>query len=148
MLRAKVGSRLYNVNEAIKLGEIAIESLKQVQSYLNTASGWGVFDIFKGKTITTMIKRSNLNKARRQSEKADLAIRKFNNIMIDLNKDLSVGYRYKRTFFLLDYFDNKLFDSVIQMQIHSNKKRCKHAINELQKQVYFLQKEKKKLMNE
>lgn len=148
MLRAKVGSRLYNINEAIKLGEIAIASLNEVQSYLSTASGWGIFDIFKGKTITTMIKRSNLKKAKNQAKKADLAIRKFNNIMIDLDKKPSVGFRYKNTFFLADYFDNKLFDSVIQMQILNNKRNCDAAIKQLKKEVYNLQKEKMNLMNE
>ena len=59
MLRTKVGSRLYNVNEAIKLGEIAIASLSEVQSYLGTASGWGVFDIFKGKIITCLLYTSD-----------------------------------------------------------------------------------------
>ncbi|MDU5214674.1 MAG: hypothetical protein E6190_03125 [Finegoldia magna] len=148
MLRAKVGSRLYNINEAIKLGEIAIASLNEVQSYLGTASGWGIFDIFKGKTITTMIKRSNLKKAKNQAKKADLAIRKFNNIMIDLDKKPSVGFRYKKPFFLADYFDNKVFDSVIQMQILSNKKNCENAIKQLKKEVYNLQKEKMNLMND
>ena len=147
MLRANVGSRLYNVNEAIKLGEIAIASLNEVQSYLSTASGWGIFDIFKGKTITTMIKRSNLKKAKNQAKKADLAIRKFNNIMIDLDKKPKVGFRYKNTFFLADYFDNKLFDSVIQMQILNNKRNCDAAIKKLKKEVYNLQKEKMNLMD-
>ncbi|MDU5237159.1 MAG: hypothetical protein E6192_06405, partial [Finegoldia magna] len=110
--------------------------------------GWGIFDIFKGKTITTMIKRSNLKKAKNQAKKADLAIRKFNNIMIDLDKKPSVGFRYKNTFFLADYFDNKLFDSVIQMQILNNKRNCDAAIKQLKKEVYNLQKEKMNLMNE
>ena len=47
-----------------------------------------------------------------------------------------------------DYFDNKVFDSVIQMQILNNKRNCENAIKQLKKEVYNLQKEKMNLMNE
>ncbi len=148
MIRAKIGSRLYNVNEAIRLGEIALQTLTQVKADLNSAMGWGVLDIIKGKVFTTMIKRSSLKKARKNAEKADLAIRKFNDVMVDLNEDLSVGYKYKKTFVLADYIDNKFFDTIVEAQIMSNRKRCDEAIKELKKQLYYLQKEKRKLVKE
>ena len=50
-----VYDRKKEIQEAILAGEIALDHLKDAKEYLNSASTWGMFDLFGGNIFTGMI---------------------------------------------------------------------------------------------
>ena len=54
-----VYDRKKEIQEAILAGEIALDHLKDAKEYLNSASTWGMFDLFGGNIFTGMMTQQN-----------------------------------------------------------------------------------------
>ena len=63
------------ISEAIVAADAALEYLKKADQYLDTAKGWGVVDIIGGGFFSTIMKRNRMEDARRELEKAKVALR-------------------------------------------------------------------------
>lgn len=141
--------RLLKLDQALKVGEIANHNLAKLINELERAARWGLFDVFKGKVITTFFKQRKIQKAQAIAVQTEYALREFSRILIDLEHDKVFDFTMKKPFVLVDYlFDNAVVDFFVQSQINGNLKRAKRTKGELEKEIRQLAKEKRKLLKE
>lgn len=146
MNRARVGSYEYHLDQAIRFANIAIIRLKDCDIAMGRAMLIGAADIIKGGKFITFLKRSQSNKAEKSFRDADRAIRNFRKEMAEMGKYTKIEVKYKKPMAILDYFfDNFVVDSIIEAQIKKNQKACRETIEDLEKELKILEKEKRRL---
>ena len=74
------------IQEAVAAGERALDSLRAAEKSLNSAGGWGLFDMFGGGMFSTMIKQSKINDARGELEAARYALRSFEILILSRSR--------------------------------------------------------------
>ncbi len=113
------------VREARNAGIRALNSLRKAQGYLNSARGWGIFDMFGGGMITSMIKHSKLNEARMCIAQAREDLRIFQEELKDVQMpDIEVnGFLTFADFF----FDGFLADIMVQQKINEARRQIEEA---------------------
>lgn len=113
--------------EAINAGENALRSLRSAKSSLSSARGWGIYDIFRGETITGLIKHSKLKSAKANIEQAKWDLEKFRKELSDLDNldELQIDIGTFAT--VADFiFDGLIADIYVQSKI----KKALDAVNE------------------
>lgn len=116
--------------EAIDAGWTAVNSLNEVWAALDSASNWGLLDIFGGWKFSGIAKYSKINDASRLAAKATYDVTRFQMEardvfpMVDLNVDVNGLLTY------LDLFhDSFLVDCLVQSRISEAKDRVSKAID-------------------
>ena len=71
--------------EAIDAGSRALRSLRAAQDNLNSAKNWGIWDMFGGGFISTMVKHSKMDQAKQNMEEARNDLRNFSRELNDVN---------------------------------------------------------------
>ena len=71
--------------EAIDAGSRALRSLSAAQVNLNSAKNWGIWDMFGGGFISTMVKHSKMDQAKQNMEEARNDLRNFSRELNDVN---------------------------------------------------------------
>ena len=71
--------------EAIEAGKKALSSLRKAQEYLDSARGWGIYDLIGGGLISTIVKHDRMDKARQYILNARDDLRCFQKELADLN---------------------------------------------------------------
>lgn len=115
---ARIENQLKEMDEAIQAGIRAKEKAEDVVGELDSAKGWGVYDMLGGGMISGMIKHDHINHAQDQIEDVQLAIRAFNTELADVvdTKELKVniGEMLRFADFL---FDGLFVDMMVQDEI-------------------------------
>lgn len=122
-------SQEIEIREAIAAGERALQSLRSAQEKLNSARGWGMFDLFGGGFISDMIKHSKLEDASRYMEQAKRDLQVFRKELADVN--ISSGLRLDIGSFLTFadfFFDGLVADYLVQSKIAEARREVEHAI--------------------
>lgn len=117
--QAELESQLREVNEAVSAGEWANSCLEQVMGSLDSAEGWGVWDMLGGGLIATAVKHSHLDDAQDGLRQVQRALSDFRTELADVGDlrapDIQIGSF--ATF--ADYFFDGLFaDWYVQSGIH------------------------------
>ena len=73
----EVMNNIIEIREAIDAGERALSSLYVAQDKLNSARGWGIFDMFGGGFVSNLIKHSKLEDASKSMEEAKYYLQRF-----------------------------------------------------------------------
>lgn len=120
--------------EAIEAGERALHSLQAAYQEMKGARNWGIVDILGGGFLTTMIKRSKMDNARRLMENARIDLQRFNSelndIQLNLQMDMFMGF--------FDYTDNFLADILVQSQINDAGRQLEDAMGQVEELLYKL----------
>jgi len=108
------------VNEALAAGKLAKSTLKKVIEKMQSASNWGLIDMFAGGLIVTAVKHSKINQSQKMLEQVNVYIEKFNrelsDIQMPINRDLKIKIGGFKKF--ADYFfDGIIFDWLVQSKI-------------------------------
>lgn len=115
---ARIENQLKEMDEAIQAGIRAKEKAEDVVGELDSAKGWGVYDMLGGGMISGMIKHDHINHAQDQIEDVQLTIRAFNTELADVvdTKELKVniGEMLRFADFL---FDGLFVDMMVQDEI-------------------------------
>ena len=118
--------------EAIRAGKLAKKSLEQALDALDSASGWGILDIFGGGLISTLAKHSKMDDASEYIEEAKKDLKAFSNELDDIdeyaNIDLSTGDFWG---FADWFFDGLFSDLVMQDRIDEAISQVKQAIRKV-----------------
>ena len=81
--------------EAMEAGNHALHSLREAQTNLDSARNWGLWDMFGGGTITSLIKSSRMDRAKQNMEQAKYDLRSFskelNDVSMVINLDIETG---------------------------------------------------------
>lgn len=144
--RDKVRSLAVNykeIIEAVNAGNIVLDDLNQALSSLQSAESWGLFDIFAGGGIPTYIKHSHLDTAQDHLAKLKIHMDNFRKEVADV-KDIVIGdVKLSTGLMVADYvFDNMFMDLFIQSKITSSKDQVNEAIDNTNKILKELNKQK------
>lgn len=120
------------LKEAIAAGQRAVSALHQVQSDLDSAKGWGTWDILGGGIISTAIKHSRLDAAKQHTQAAQQRIAEFKAELADVGQHLSSALEVGGFLTIADYiFDGMIADFMMQSKINKSMAACKTALNEV-----------------
>ena len=127
------------IDEAIEAGENVIYSINRALSSLDSAEGWGVWDMLGGGLMTDLIKHSHIDDANSDVQQIQYLLRSFKSELTDIkiSSDISVqtgGFTKFADFF----FDGLISDWFMQSKIQNSKenisqvrRQVQNVINEL-----------------
>ena len=122
------------LNEAIEAGEMALKGLRLAIQTLRKAKNWGIYDMVGGGFLATAIKHSNMDEAKSLIHDVQVWLNKFKRELSDVRftsiEHLSVQMDSFSTF--ADYFfDNLIFDWVVQDKINRSLEGCENTYNQV-----------------
>ena len=82
-------SILKEIKEAISAGRNVISSLDKALSSLDSAEGWGVWDMFGGGLISDLAKHSHIDAAKYEAEQTQTLLRRFRTELTDVRIKLT-----------------------------------------------------------
>ncbi len=116
--RDSINSEQRELREAIAAGQEVLRHLDAVGKSLDSASNWGLWDMFGGGLFVTWAKHSRLNDAREQVRKAEAACRVFARELKDVQVYLDANLELDGFLTFADYFfDGFLADVMVQSRI-------------------------------
>lgn len=117
------------MKEAMDAGERALATLKSAQEKLNSASNWGVFDMFGGGLFSTIMKRSKMSDAQNLMETAKMDLKLFQKELKDVNIPLDLRIEVGSFLSFADFFfDGFVADYLVQSKISEAKEQVSDAI--------------------
>jgi len=117
------------VKEAIHAGETALMSLKEARKQLNSASNWGLLDLFGGHSVSGLIKHMKINNANNCMYKAKADLCRFSRELDDIDEyipNIDVGGFLTFADF---FFDGFIADIFVQSKIGGMKRQVNEAIS-------------------
>ena len=139
---------LKEVNEAVITGEMALDSLKSLESLLSKANDWSTFDMFSDSMLADIMKRDNLQKAQQQLQIAKGKIKIFERELQDVNlDDIRIpgldGFEFVMDFF----FDNIFFDYTMKMKIQDSLTKVRNVLERVNVSLNYLYQNRSSLNN-
>lgn len=120
-------------SEARAAGEVALSSLRRAKQELNSARGWGIYDMLGGGMISTLIKHGKLDKARRNIEEAKWELQKFSKKLRDVTYISGVDFGIGDFASFADFFfDGMLADFYVQTKINQARSQVDDAIRRVE----------------
>jgi hypothetical protein len=112
---------LKEIKEAIFAGKRVLDSLIYTLDHLNSAEGWGTWDLLGGGLISDLAKHSHIDDAKAETENTQKLLRQFNTELADItiNSDISIetgGFAKFSDFF----FDGLIADWFMQSKINES----------------------------
>lgn len=133
---------MYNMNtynyeqerqEAIDAGERALESLRLAKSELNSARTWGVFDLFGGGLISTLVKHSKMGHAQEYLEQAKRDLYRFSEELKDIDMYDQINVQAGDFLTFADFFfDGVIADWLVQDKINKARYQIDEAIGKVE----------------
>ncbi|MBR1566287.1 MAG: hypothetical protein IJ649_05945 [Oscillospiraceae bacterium] len=118
------------VREAREAGIRALNSLRRAQKHLDSARGWGIYDILGGGMISSLIKHSKLGDAQRCIEEAQADLDAFRRELADV--DLPWVQVSDFMSFADCFFDNFLADFMVQHRINEARRQLEEACHRVE----------------
>jgi hypothetical protein len=149
-------NREKEINEALSAGNIVIDSLKQVENSLHSASNWGVYDMLGGGFISTMAKHSKIDEAKDEIDRTQSMLRKFHRDLKDVGSNANINIEIGSFLTFADYFFDGLFAdwsvqnriSDAEERVFETQRRVSELINMLERDMRITQSEFKNLEGE
>lgn len=104
--------RIKELEEAIYAGNELLYSLYDVQKKLSSAGNWGLWDIFGGDMIATMVKHSKLNEAKAEISRVQSLLRKFYRELEDVNEYVDINLNIGTFLTFADFFFDGMFSDL------------------------------------
>lgn len=127
------------IQEALRAGQVALETTDSILSSLDSAEGWGTWDLLGGGLLSDMAKHGHLDEAQQRVEYLQVQLRRFKTELTDvtINADMQVNIDGFLCF--ADYFFDGLFaDWVVldkinqsQTQVQNTKSQIECVVNRL-----------------
>ena len=114
---------------AVEAGKRALRSLREAEEQLNSAKNWGLWDMFGGGFISTMVKHSKMDRAKQSMEQAKYDLRNFSRELNDVNIACHLDIETGDFISFADwFFDSLLVDWMVQDRIHQASGQVADAI--------------------
>ena len=135
---ADPNAALREIDEAIRAGEQALDSLREAKNQLNSARNWGIYDMIGGGLISSMIKHSKIDQANEWMDQANQDLRRFAKELRDVDgEDLQIDTGSLVT--MLDIFcDNFFSDLLVQQKINDGRARIDALSDRIEDVLYTL----------
>lgn len=137
-------SDIRELQEAIEAGSAVLRECDNMIGYLNSARGWGTWDMLGGGLLSTAIKHSKINEAKSSVQRTQQLLRTFYRELDDIDQSLKTALNIEINSFLTfaDYFfDCLIVDWVVQSKIVNSLEQAKTLEAEMLKIVNHLQAE-------
>ena len=131
--------QIKEIQEALRAGQVALETTDSILSSLDSAEGWGTWDLLGGGLLSDMAKHGHLDEAQQRVEHLQVQLRRFKTELTDvtINADMQVNIDGFLCF--ADYFFDGLFadwavlDKInqSQTQVQNTKSQIECVVNRL-----------------
>lgn len=131
---ALLGSQTKELREAISAGNAARSTASSVLSSLDSAEGWGTWDMLGGGMLADIAKHSHLDEAQSAIETLQSQLRRFKTELADvtIHADLEIGMDSFLRF--ADFFFDGLFaDWAVLDQISQSKSQVQSTISQIER---------------
>ena len=119
--------------EAIAAGERALDSLEKAQNCLESARGWGIYDILGGGLFSSLIKHGKMNKAEEYLSEAKYDLSRFEKELRDLNDFENINLDTQDFLGIADIiFDGLIADFAMQSRINDARAAVSRAIHRVE----------------
>ena len=119
--------------EAIDAGNKALKSLRKAQENLDSAKGWGIFDMLGGGFLSTMVKHSKVDQAKENMEQAKYDLRDFSKELNDVNIACNLNIETGDFLSFADwFFDGLIVDWMMQDRINQASQQVEEAIRRVE----------------
>jgi myosin heavy subunit len=127
------------IREAVTAGTIALSHLKKAADSLDSAAGWGTWDLLGGGLLTDMAKHSRIDDAKSEAEEAQSSLVRFRTELADVKIDSTInidigGFSKFADFF----FDGLIADWCMQSRIHDSQDSVESVKNQVENVLYKL----------
>jgi len=123
-----------DITEATFAAEDALQHLYQAKTSLKKARNWGLFDIFAGGFITSIIKHNHIEKAQEEIRYAKVALENLTRELQDVGDYITVDIEIDTFAKVTDYLlDNFFSDIYVQSKINNASQQVDDAIYETEK---------------
>ena len=120
------------LREAIQAGEDALKTADGLLSHLNSAEGWGTWDIIGGGMVSSLVKHSELDEAQEQAELLQKKLRRFQTELADVEISADMKVNMEGGMRLVDcFFDNVFVDWMVLDQISRSKGQAEQTVQQL-----------------
>jgi DNA repair exonuclease SbcCD ATPase subunit len=137
---AHLNTELKEIAEALAAGNEAISSLEQVISALESAEGWGTWDLLGGGLISTAIKHSRIDEARSSIHEVETTMSRFRRELSDVQQSVDLQINIGEFESFADFFfDGLIVDWIVQSKIVDSLERCRQVKGKIAKAVKELE---------
>lgn len=148
-------SQKKELREAISAGKSALSTASQVLSSLDSAEGWGTWDLFGGGLISDLAKHSHLDEAQGAIEHLQSQLRQFKTELADVTIHADMQVNVDGFLRFADYFFDGLFAdwavldqiSRSQSQVQSTKSQIEGVLSRLDSMVKTAEQEQVQIKN-
>ena len=126
------------VDEAIRAGERALDSLREAKAKLNSARNWGIYDILGGGVISSMVKHSKMSSANEWVAQANHDLKRFAKELRDVDEDGLYVQAGSLASTLDIFFDNVFSDFIVQNRINEARAEIDRMIDRIERTVWDL----------
>ena len=121
------------LKEAVSAGNSALHTAKQVLSRLDSAEGWGTWDLIGGGLISDLAKHSHLDTAQGSIETLQSQLRRFKTELADVKISADTQVNVDGFLRFADYFFDGLFtDWTVLGKIHQSQKQVRSTRNQIE----------------
>ena len=133
-------SQKQELQEAADAGSAALSCVDQILSELDSAEGWGTWDLVGGGLLTDLVKHSHLDEAQASVETLQTQLRRFKTELADVTIDAEIQVTIDGFLRVADYFFDGIFadwavlDQIQQSQeqVHQTKSQISSVLDRLQ----------------
>lgn len=137
---AGLQEQLREIREAQDAGRAAACMAKEVRSSLNSAEGWGTWDMFGGGMFVTMAKHSHLDSAQDKVNVLQQRLRTFKTELVDVDFHENIQVQIDGFLRFADYFWDGIFaDWMVQGKIHDAQNQVDQVIGKVESILMKLQ---------
>lgn len=141
---AALDSEINEISEAIAAGNVVIFRLNQVMKSLKSAENWGTWDLLGGGLISTAIKHSRVDDARKGIHNVQKGISQFKRELADVGKHVDLQINIGEFESFADFvFDGLIIDWVVQSKISRSLARSSSVNLKIYQTVTELEDQKK-----
>ena len=152
---AFVNSQSRELREAVSAGNSALGTANQVLASLDSAEGWGTWDLFGGGLISDLAKHSHLDEAQSSIEHLQSQLRRFKTELADVKISADMQVNVDGFLRFADYFFDGLFadwtvlDKINQSQeqVHSTRRQIENVLSRLGNMQRSVEQELAQLQN-
>ncbi len=126
------------VDEAIRAGERALDSLREAKAKLDSARNWGIYDIIGGGMLSSMVKHSKMSSANEWVEQANRDLKRFAKELRDVDEDGLYVQAGNLASTMDIFFDNVFSDFIVQNRINEARGEIDRMIDRIERAVWDL----------
>ena len=139
-----INNNINEINEAINAGNQVISHLDNATASLNSAQGWGTWDMLGGGLISDIAKHSHIDDATSEVEEAQRALLHFRTELADVSISNNIGIEVGGFAKFADFFfDGLIADWNMQSKIHKSQDSVYETNNQVQQVLDKLKSMKK-----